>query len=59
MLASPQVNVPALYDELSVRTPAQMARVSRRACTICMLFYAVAGFAGCVGELAFVLRQVS
>ena len=41
-----QVNVPALYDELEQRTPAQMRRVSARAVLIALVFYGAIGVAG-------------
>ncbi len=41
-----QVNIPTLYDELDVRTPRQMSRVSIRTMALCILYYVVVGFTG-------------
>jgi len=40
------VNIPSLYEELQVRTPATMRGVSMRACNVCMLVNCVIGLAG-------------
>jgi amino acid permease len=41
-----QVNVPPLYRELRVRTPARMRSVAARAVGICLLCYLLVGLAG-------------
>ena len=41
-----QVNIPSLYAEMNERTPKQMGGVSRRAVSICLVYYLVIGVCG-------------